>query len=145
MAKPDWLRGLKDIGKWELYWWGSKWILTHDEVEKAINIIQVNKEKAKKKLITFTTMCGATGVTITALEGIIFPPAAILGFFGAGLGATNLAAMIGSFEVFISRLRATDQGKGVVVDFYLTYLNFFVQGKEHYCSIYPKRPKRTLL
>ena len=39
MELPDILKGLDSIGSWELYWWGSRWELTNEEVERAVSKI----------------------------------------------------------------------------------------------------------
>ena len=104
MELPDILKGLDSIGSWELYWWGSRWELTNEEVERAVSKIDVERNKA--------AIVGA-GVTIAAT--VLMSP------LGGGVAGGATAAVIGLYELLKSRIKSVNQGRGVIVDFAFDY------------------------
>lgn len=141
MAKPDWLTGLRDIGRWELYPWGERWTLTNDEVQIALDKIEVIKKLESAQ--------------IELVSGISF---ALVGLVTAGFGTSIVdgsikiyrTLTIGNIDIFQSRIKSTNRGSGVTVDLFLSYLDLrrwlpaiasFSNPISNFCSIEPRQTK----
>ena len=114
---------LGKIGEWEHHWWGLRWILNHEEIERIIKKVEINKVDCTKRMGIVTGF----SVTAAALNVIAFPPAAVAGFMGA-----ISALSIGSFALFKLKLEDSDIGNGVTIDFPLKYFSLTIGGGEIY-------------
>ncbi len=127
MAKPDWLIGLRDIGTWELYPWGEKWTLKNDEIQVAIDKIDVIKKLESTQIEILAGLTTMTFCVITMGLGT---------GIGDGLIRIKRSIVLGNIEIFQSRIQSTNRGSGIVIDIFLSNLDWkrWIPGLESFSN-----------
>ena len=101
-----------EIGKVKKHWWGTRWKLSHKDVKKFNKTFNFGR---KIKGASTVASIIQTGVNAATLISKILSKSPLYGFLGQ-LITTPL-----EFITFASKLKKHDKGKGVIVDFRMTY------------------------